>query len=233
MQVCSLRVSAQVLHCIASCAALPYVDLRPEDLSCELESQTPSASTHAVRGPGSQERGGSKGVADREHLMEGRKAAWHRLDTSAQQLTLVEGQWSECKGVGQALLRNSVHGEGCGCVRCSSWDARVAMLSLIQCCRPVVKAFCLPESLPGQHVRQLLCPYPCVSSVDSSLSGCSFITLPVFLLYQLHLRKDAGGCAGLEALAFNAAFNLALLLLFVQFYRASYSRRQTQKKRVE
>lgn len=60
------------------------------------------------------------------------------------------------------------------------------------------------------------------------------MTLPIFFVYQLHLRKDVGGCAGLPALAFNAVFNLALLCLFIQFYMASYSKKKaTQKKRVE
>lgn len=47
-----------------------------------------------------------------------------------------------------------------------------------------------------------------------------------FAMYQLQWRRDEGGCGGLAALAFNAAFNLCLLLLFVQFYKGTYKKRK-------
>jgi hypothetical protein len=43
-----------------------------------------------------------------------------------------------------------------------------------------------------------------------------------FAFYQLQWRAEEGGCVGLAALLFNAAFNFCLLLLFIQFYVGSY-----------
>jgi len=42
------------------------------------------------------------------------------------------------------------------------------------------------------------------------------------VFFHFQRRQD---CAGLAALAFNAAFNAALLGLFVQFYRQAYKKR--------
>jgi GNS1/SUR4 family len=55
---------------------------------------------------------------------------------------------------------------------------------------------------------------------------CSFLTLAPFLWYQLGGHAASGACAGLAALAFNAAFNACLLLLFAQFYREAYQRKR-------
>lgn len=59
---------------------------------------------------------------------------------------------------------------------------------------------------------------------------CSFLTLGPFLFYQFKWRTAEGGCAGVPALTFNAAFNACLLLLFVQFYTAAYKQRSRKAK---
>lgn len=59
---------------------------------------------------------------------------------------------------------------------------------------------------------------------------CSFVLLAPFLMYQLVWRVEDGGCEGLGALCFNAAFNLCLLGLFVQFYLGTYKHKQASKK---
>lgn len=58
-----------------------------------------------------------------------------------------------------------------------------------------------------------------VCNMHDSVCTCRFLLLPFTLWYEFGPRKDTGGCAGQEALAFNGLFNAALLTLFVQFYR--------------
>jgi hypothetical protein len=41
---------------------------------------------------------------------------------------------------------------------------------------------------------------------------------------------SAEGCAGFGAWAFNVAFNISLLALFVDFHRRSYGKRDQTKK---
>ena len=57
---------------------------------------------------------------------------------------------------------------------------------------------------------------------------CSFVcTLP--FLY-LHATK---GCSGFEALLFNAVFNVALLVLFSNFKRATYAAAPPRARRAK
>jgi hypothetical protein len=53
----------------------------------------------------------------------------------------------------------------------------------------------------------------------------------VFLWLHFGPNAATGGCAGAAALAYNAAFNLCLLLLFVQFYLSTYRKRSVPKKK--
>lgn len=57
---------------------------------------------------------------------------------------------------------------------------------------------------------------------------CSFLCLPVFFWYQFVGKAHEGGCAGTEALIFNAAFNLCLLFLFIQFFLSTYKKKKAQ-----
>ena len=64
----------------------------------------------------------------------------------------------------------------------------------------------------------------------SSSVICSFLCVPGFIWYHFIEKAGDGGCAGIEALAFNAAFNACLLALFVQFFLSTYKRKQASKK---
>jgi hypothetical protein len=70
----------------------------------------------------------------------------------------------------------------------------------------------------------------CSHATQHSRHACSFVTLAPFLMYQLKWRAQQGGCKGLAALGFNAAFNACLLALFLQFYHASYQRSKHRAK---
>mmetsp|Transcript_38071 Transcript_38071/g.72988 ORF Transcript_38071/g.72988 Transcript_38071/m.72988 type:complete len:259 (-) Transcript_38071:297-1073(-) len=54
----------------------------------------------------------------------------------------------------------------------------------------------------------------------------SFANLVPFLYFHLY----DGGCSGVEALAFNAVFNFALIALFGDFFKRSYSKSKKESK---
>mmetsp|Transcript_69839 Transcript_69839/g.221240 ORF Transcript_69839/g.221240 Transcript_69839/m.221240 type:complete len:95 (+) Transcript_69839:204-488(+) len=62
----------------------------------------------------------------------------------------------------------------------------------------------------------------------------SFCTFVPFLVAHFSSARGpgGGGCSGFEAVMFNAAFNAALLVLFVSFHRRSYSRGRAGRSKV-
>ena len=64
--------------------------------------------------------------------------------------------------------------------------------------------------------------------VAGMCGACSFVNAIPFI--YLHCTKP-GGCGGKAALLFNATFNLALVLLFGNFFKRNYSRASAKSKK--